>query len=166
MYEKVPIWEVEEFTPENRKYEYSSYAIDKRIERAKVGKVGTLDTTRIKKGKTYSYKELCGLLGEKVQTNPEGKYNQQRKWECFFEFIPIKRKGFQIGRVYKVPRYDRYITAKEIKEITNANYQYIYQVLLMLLYDLSSSEQNDFYEFRANKWQMYRLLGFANELFF
>lgn len=166
MHKKTPIWEIEEFTPENRKYEYSSYAVDKSLEKSKADKVGTLDTSKIKKNRIYSYKELCELLDEKVQTSSEGKYNQQRKWECFFEFIPIKRKGFQIGRIYKEPRYERYVTAKEIKEITNANYQYIYQVLLMLLYDPNSSNENDFYEFRANKWQMYRLLGFANELFF
>ena len=49
MHKKIPIWEIEEFTPENRKYEYSSYAVDKSLEKSKADRVGTLDTSKIKK---------------------------------------------------------------------------------------------------------------------
>lgn len=163
---KIPKWEVEEFTPQDRKYDYSSYAIDQ-VEKEKViNKVGLLNVKDLKKGRIYSYKELCQLIGDKPQTNPDQKYNQQRKWECFFEFEPISRKGFMITRIYKEPRYANYITAKQLREITNEQHKYIYQVLLMLLYDSNSNPQNDFYEFKATKWQLFRLLGFANELFF
>ncbi len=163
---KIPKWEVEEFTPEDRKYDYSSYAIDQEEKEKVMMKVGMLNVSKLKKGGIYSYKELCQLIGDKVQTNPDQKYNQQRKWECFFEFEPVSRKGFQITRIYKEPRYSNYITAKQLREITNEQHKYIYQVLLMLLYDPNSNPQNDFYEFKATKWQLFRLLGFANELFF
>ena len=163
---KIPKWEIEEFTPEDRKYEFSSYAIDIEEKEKKIKKVGTVNTWNLKRGKIYPYKELCEILGDKPQTNPDQKYNQQRKWECFFEFVQIKRRGFQITRIYKEPKYDNYITAKEVREITNQQHKYIYQVLLMLLYDSNSNPENDFYEFRATKWQLFRLLGFANELFF
>ena len=163
---KIPKWEIEEFTPEDRKYEFSSYAIDIEEKEKKIKKVGTVNTWNLKRGKIYPYKDLCEILGDKPQTNPDQKYNQQRKWECFFEFVQIKRRGFQITRIYKEPKYDNYITAKEVREITNQQHKYIYQVLLMLLYDSNSNPENDFYEFRATKWQLFRLLGFANELFF
>lgn len=164
--QKIPKWEIEEFTPEDRKYDYSSYAIDQEEREKVVTKVGTLNVKELKKGRVYAYKELCQLLGDKIQTNPDQKYNQQRKWECYFEFTPIKRKGFQITRIYKEPKYENYITAKEIKDIANEQHKYIYQVLLMLLYNPNSNPDCDFYEFRATKWHLFRLLGFANELFF
>ena len=166
MIHKIPKWETEEFTPEDRKYEYSSYAIDVQEKEKKIKKVGELITRHLKKGRIYSYKELCELIGDTPQTSSDKRYNQQRKWECYFEFVPIKRKGFQITRIYKEPKYENYITAKEIKDITNEQHKYIYQVLLMLLYNPSSNPNCDFYEFKATKWHLFRLLGFANELFF
>ena len=59
MIHKIPKWETEEFTPEDRKYEYSSYAIDVQEKEKKIKKVGGLITRHLKKGKIYSYKELC-----------------------------------------------------------------------------------------------------------
>ena len=75
---KIPKWEVEEFTPQDRKYDYSSYAIDQEEKEKVINKVGLLDVKGLKKGRIYSYKELCQLIGDKPQTNPDQKYNQQQ----------------------------------------------------------------------------------------
>lgn len=173
---KIPIWEEEEFMPYDetvRNYRKSSYAYDRAaVERAKEGnKLWDVNVSKIAVGEKYGYKELCDLMGEEYyKTSRCQKDAQERVWRCFFGFEKVYvlgRQYFLITKKYDEPRYELYLSRDTEKELTGDYSKYIYQVLLMCLYRKDrEGDGNDFFEFRTTKWNLFKVLGFANELFF
>lgn len=173
---KVPIWEEKAYEPYDktvRNYNKSSYAYDmEAVEKAKrEGKLWDIDASKIELGKKYGYKEMCDLTGDEYY--PTSKHQQDaqfRVWRCFFKFeevMVIGRRYFVVEEVYDSPRYELYLSKESEKELHGDYTNYIYQVLLMCLYRRDKeNDENDFYEFRTTKWNLYKLLGFANDLFF
>ena len=165
MEKKIPKWEIEEFDEKDRKYDYSSYALDKAQENKIIKRNEHLTVNNLVAGELYSYKEICVLLNENPKTDTNKRKRQEENWAAFFEFKKVPRIGYKIFKIYKKPKLSKLIN-DSIKEIENEKNKYIYQVLLMLLYKPDSPSEKDYYEFRATKWKLFRLLGFANNLFF
>ena len=71
MEKKIPKWEIEEFDEKDRKYDYSSYALDKAQENKIIKRNEHLTVNNLVTGELYSYKEMCALLNEKLKCIPE-----------------------------------------------------------------------------------------------
>ena len=107
-------------------------------------------------------------MGDKEWSgNANRRENQERAWKCYFDFEKIPYKGYKILHIYDKPKYGNYISQEDEREFNGKYNSYIYQILLILLYkSMYNEDDSDFYEFRTTRWNLYKLLGFANNLFF
>lgn len=165
---KIPRWEIESYEPGDRNYDFSSYAVDKATEKRIEKKLGPKDCSRLHEGVIYTYKELCSFMDDKEWSgNANRRENQERAWKCYFDFEKIPYKGYKILHIYDKPKYGNYISQEDEREFNGKYNSYIYQILLILLYkSMYNEDDSDFYEFRTTRWNLYKLLGFANNLFF
>lgn len=62
-----------------------------------------MNTSNIKIGKTYRYKELCGLLGVKCENGQNKKVEQLEEFERFFKFERPDKYHFIIKEIYDKP---------------------------------------------------------------
>lgn len=161
-------YEVESLTPEDRKFKNSSYAVDvEDYEKLKVKLspyFNSLDWSSLKPNTTYKYKDLCLLIGDK-ECRGNKWVSQKRKWCCLFDYIVCGRDGIMINEVYDEPHYEKYQPSKYDSEIKSIYSEYIYRTLLLLLYR-PKDDGNDFYEIKTTKQSLFKLLGFANHMFF
>lgn len=115
MEKKIPKWEIEEFDEKDRKYDYSSYALDKAQENKIIKKNEHLTVNNLVTGELYNYKEMCALLNEKAQTDSVQRKRQEENWTAFFEFKKVPRIGYKILKIYKKPKLSKLVD-ESIKE--------------------------------------------------
>ena len=173
---KTPIWEEDAYRPYDktfRNYNKSSYSYDMAaVEKAKkAGRLWEVDIKDIEVGQKYKYKELCDLMREQYfKTSKHQQDAQMRVWRCFFDFEKVFDRGrafYFVKEKYSSPKYELYLSRDSENELRGDYSKYIYQILLMCLYRPErENDGNDFYEFRTTKWNLFKVLGFANELFF
>lgn len=167
---KVPIWEREEYQdpkygPEDRNYFKSSYALDISDNERRVKSYGEL-------------KNICSIEEEEIYTIPQLKHITQEEFDiksahsrdrfkkkisCYFETKDLGRKGIYVGKRREEPIAP--LTKREEREYESKYNDYIYNILLMCLYN-PKEDGNDFYELITSRWNLYKVLGFANEKFF
>ena len=110
MEKKIPKWEIEEFDEKDRKYDYSSYALDKAQENKIIKRNEHLTVNNLVVGELYSYKEICALLNENPKTDTNKRKRQEENWAAFLNLKRYRESDIKFSRFTRNQNYPNSLT--------------------------------------------------------
>ena len=110
MEKKIPKWEIEEFDEKDRKYDYSSYALDKAQENKIIKRNEHLTVNNLVTGEFYSYKEMCVLLNEKHKPIQFSARDKKKTGQRFLNLRKFRESDIKFSRFTRNQNYPNSLT--------------------------------------------------------